>query len=787
MDMEKILLYLSGLIMLASCSVGLEQEPFVAGEVVDVSLSLSVEKEAAGTHAYNAQDTRAVNSESSAPEVKNLWVLQYSGTSDDAILINKPEYISDWTIEANRKIPLISTEEQTTIVFLANTFDSSLRFLQGSTLANLKARSKVISNQADLFGIDGNADSEKTFPNDGDYHFMLNGSVNAKIGGGVNSISCDLKRNITKIDFNINIAQGSGISITSVELCSVPACSYYFNSYVGEGEHFPSSNSFNTISYSPVSESAAENGLLYTFYASANQRGIVENKVGEMMKNRFAPNNSSFILVNAMYDEGNNVSSPVTYRFYLGADLTEDFNLRPNYNYTYNIDINSKGDASVDPRIEDWGTVDFRLVEDANCYILNPNPVAGTKRAFKIPVSRVDTFWGNSGYENVYNYTLGPSKGWNMYVVWADFDYDGLDDDPNDDSVKFTKSSGSGKADIFEVEVASGVKGNMLVGLKTDGSNYWLWTWHLWITDYKPDDWAYPGNVQPQTYVYPVAGGAIHRYAGSAWEKVEGTACPYEKSFAMDRNLGTWDAGYSPTGKGSLVYQFGRKDPLPVSYSSNLVGPNNPVVGIVSYDATETENNNNMQYSVFNPLTLIIGSYTGSFTDWTLNDIYNPAQGSEKLVWHDPTLTVPADYSLVKSLFDPCPPGWCVPPYIGFWGDFRYIHSDRPTTNAHQKSTQKDPTPEPWARNFPSFWANNGLNYWPYSSEDARTDIFFPSHGYVNSNGGVNSYGGYGSLWCGTASSNILGYGIRYYPTYMAAGAIERTAGHAVRCVKMNS
>lgn len=519
------------------------------GETVEVPLSLRISGETSGTPTVDiplTDTTRAVDDPESdngaSTEIANLWVLQYNGISDAAVLVGVPTYFDAYSEleEEKQTVKQISSSADNTIVFLANTYDPSLLFPQGSTLADLKSRVKRIAQQSDLFG-SANTTGEGDFPDNGDFRTMLNGIVHTTISSDMEAVCCALRRNIARIDLAIDVADDAGIRIETVELRSVPAVSHYITAYDELPENFPTAGSFRTVSFAAPAETI-DNGdgrTTYRFYTAANMRGTIDN-ANQAYKNRYAPTSATYAFVQALYSE-DGVELPVSYSFYLGANLENDFNLKPNCKYTYDIEIRAKGDAQSDTRIDDWGTVDYSTAdrERANCYILNPAPVDDYKRRFRIPVDRIDVFWGDNGYESMNNYLLGNSIGWSAEVVWADFDYAAA-------GIEITKSSGSGANDYFEIAVPRDIAGNMVIGVRQPDKTAILWSWHLWITDYRPDE-GLRYSPEPDRYVYSVSGGALHRYAGSAW-----TSGIYADRFIMDRNIGAMSDGYAGSGFGSL-------------------------------------------------------------------------------------------------------------------------------------------------------------------------------------------------------------------------------------------
>jgi len=171
-----------------------------------------------------------------------------------------------------------------------------------------------------------------------------------------------------------------------------------------------------------------------------------------------------------------------------------------------------------------------------------------------------------------------------------------------------------------------------------------LWSWHIWVTDYNPDT--------GKTCTIINTAGASYTF--------------------MDRDLGatTSTPGLSTTL--GLLYQWGRKDPFPRSYSAfpdiepilyNVFG-----IGDISIITKESVSEVfNLKNTIMHPLTF----YTGS--DWYSTSIHNDA------LWGGADIRRPS----AKTIFDPCPAGWRVPPWKGSaspWSAFtteNFLWSDK--------------------------------------------------------------------------------------------------------------
>ena len=154
---------------------------------------------------------------------------------------------------------------------------------------------------------------------------------------------------------------------------------------------------------------------------------------------------------------------------------------------------------------------------------------------------------------------------------------------------------------------ATGAKGNLTVSALSEDEDI-LWTWHLWFTDMPLEKSHTNDNGQQFTL--------------------------------LDRNLGATSSdpadGEATFG---LYYQWGRKDPFAAEEIYKLMSSN--TAGTIYYSITRP----------FRPLKT---DQTHSMNwHYTLSDSLwgNP----------DPHGSIPFD-ELVKTIYDPCPPGYMVPP-----------------------------------------------------------------------------------------------------------------------------
>lgn len=607
--------------------------------------------------------------ETAETKIMNLWVLQYDGTGNSAKLVTSA-YIDDY--QMNQTAKLIASTTENTIVFIANTFDNTIPFPINSTISELKARRFTTQSFGTIVVKNPNTASvgdTEDFPNDGDYYQRLNGKLVTTIEEG-NTLTATLQHNACRISLNVTnntAGKANPVTLKTADIEHVPGCMYFFTDY----DNYTSGNSIgkptmtdiglyglknyaNIIKWSDIEGTSTEVKSA-KFYLPANESGVVASNTNPKLKSLFSPSRATIIRLRGTYhDSEQNADIPITYSLALGEDMVKNYQLVPNGDYVYNITINARGDKTTDGRVS-YGSangIDYTDLASwplSNCYICNP-PTTG-EATYKIPVARVDQFWGGGNYENEPNNCLGAGNAWTVEVIWSDM----LIDDTN---FKITKHSGNGKNDYFEVSVPStSVMGNVILGIKnanTPGGQY-LWSWHLWITDYCPDEAKYltqQNAFLAGTDTYHVTGGDVQRYSIASSGTVQ--------KVYMDRSIGILDPKATGSNtRGVMFYQFGRKDPFPggsPEFYQEGTNKQNYVIKTRKYDETSDRQPQNVPYSVSYPTTFITGNNDASM-GWTINDKYNPSIFNCNIIWNDPS----ASNNGGKSIFDPSPSGWKIP------------------------------------------------------------------------------------------------------------------------------
>ena len=791
-----------------------EDTPSSATGTAEVSLDLFVARENAGTAETKAVDDPA---DFASTKIRNLNILQFKGTDDSSEIVGEVRYLSDTADPDDEekflnmnKIRLADSQgELHTLVILANTFT---KLPQVENLGEMRRLFRTIDSNHELFGHEGDG---LDFPDKGTTEYLqrLNAIAVTKVENGT-IVTGALRRSMAKIQIHIENDGTDELCIQKIQLMNISQKDYYITDYryvdpatseikklhADAFQDIYDPDDPKRISYQAMDWNGNSDGTGsadYTFYVPANQRGVYADNYMPQDKNK-CPNADGATYVRIVGAYGPSGDCPIIYTFYLGGNLYNDFNLKPNTCYQYNFKFSGKGDGVADSRIEDMGTVDFDV--DANCYMLNP-PLSHTRSYSFNAIHRPNIFWKERYelYKQYPNYTIDNTKTWNARVLWSDFEM--TQDEANAFLVK-RHGDGSGNymddSQRIKVTVPAGMQpGNVAIGMYIDDPENILWSWHLWITDYEPDN--IKGHVPVDgKYVYPVTGGEVHRYAGLSWTDENGR---YRKGYAMDRNLGAIDS-HEHWGQrgGGMVYQFGRKDPfIGGSYaiwfydaSGNATKYTASTLPSANMSTPElaASNGANVPFSVNRPTLLI--STDGNL--WNYNDQFSPSANYTSVEWNDPKATDRKDNEELgknadKSIFDPCPQGWRLPRadksdplkhcYEGFSDDNKGNATTDPTVNYVKLA-------DPYGR-------GSGYTYFPagpYLSEREKPEpqtAFFPFSGMRYKNGTYDSGGGWkGWYWTASTAGQTSGYTLMV-ARWTASGTYEgqqKTYALPVRCVR---
>lgn len=685
----------------------------------------------------------------------------------------------------------------------------------------------VIANtgNANLFkGYDIHAESTlknmvKTVPNantlnNGTNLPMTGSRKNVNISAGTNSLgTLTVTRMAAKINLNITVKGGSGITISEYIICNVPFRTWYVprplstesetdDSGAGEDAASPDNDSHWTNTPTKTLP-AATTSIDTTFYMFENRRGIKIGIAQQKDKNTStAPKRATYVYIKGKIGEVTAI-----WRVYLGANNTTNFNIKRNREYTYNIKLDDT--ALTDTRIDmDFtGVIDLTATGTANCYLLAKRctwykfkaTVRGNGAATAAEISP-------TGSALSANAAISPAS---AELVWETGYQKGIIQ-----SVSLT-------SDKKYVLIKSGylLEGNAVVAVKDAAGNI-LWSWHIWKTTFDLDGL---NRVHTQTYrTNPRIMNASLYFNGMSPRNL----------VMMDCSLGAFDSTPSNTDDVTrtfgLYYQFGRKDPFPAAkYRTGDVTGTDYFQSVDVFDkdgnkldaaalkgakyqikssaiAGGTGVANTITYSIKYPLTFILQDLADATPAGisSYNWIYGATpqttawKASNKL-WggdlNNVTTSLPLDTKFTKkTIYDPCPYGWCVPPQ-DTWTNFT-------TTAAGGDYNTNNPVyyNSPAEDKYNWTVAQQGFTSAPvfgrrfFISGSSGNTAFYPAAGYrYGGNGEQYNVGYYCCAWSSAPyqwDSPFASYLYAYNEslTIMGIGA-GRSYAYPVRCVKEES
>jgi len=501
--------------------------------------------------------------------IDNLWVLQFDGQSETSVLV-KAVYLSSPDI-SNLNLNLLTGTGQS-IYFIANSSDNSLfnssnAPLNTYTILSLKNKTIEYTSENDNFtGTDN-------------YYLRMSGLYIGDILSSGTSFSINLKRLAAKISFSykslasINSGEeGAIIKIKSVVLKSIPGNSHILSDPNNSNIVEPPT----VIDYYTASIGIGDTSGTIIFYMPENLRGLIPGNTSPMQKASNPPDKSTYLEVRGSYFPSGSSSATkiVTYKIYLGKNAISDYNVNSNINHKVNITFRGLN-------IEDSRISINSSDSPSNCHIVTPTGM------IIIPIG-VKGNGTTSAIEDGININHTASS---VSVLWSTT--------PN----LITLSDFSFEDQTVTVKASSNT-GNALIVANDDIGNI-LWSWHIWVTDYNPD--------QDTTNSFTNNKGIAYTF--------------------MDRNLGALSSIFNNSdNQNILYYQFGRKDPFPG-------GDYSPII--------ISEGSKSMNYAIQHPDSFIANSNS----DW--------CSTSSNVWWMGVSgnLTTPGP----KTIYDPCPSGWRVP------------------------------------------------------------------------------------------------------------------------------
>lgn len=420
-------------------------------------------------------------------------------------------------------------------------------------------------------------------------------------------------------------------------------------------------------------------------------------------------------------------------------------------------DLSKEGDVS-------------KPINTANCYIIN---APGTYRlplvygnAIKNGNTNLDSGIGETNFIPSAKSAEGVVDPWIPEVAEAII----LWQDVQTAMISNAAITSDNKYMTFSVDKNTIQQGNAVVAVR-DASQNILWSWHIWVTDFKPgDDNLIPVKQPNVTTTYNAMPYTLGYCAGPNPEYYpardvtitftqDGTGAKQE--FVI-RQQYYEKARYNNT----PFYQWGRKDPFPAATDNKVEADGSKIYIQRSGDGyiknciyaegvnfTTIKEIGSIEASILNPLTFYYGTELWFAAKGNL--IYDLWDKDHSSTSQNETTALP-----IKTIYDPSPVGYCIPPTNFSWKKTDAINSELSTEDAK--------------------------GYWLYCQENDKSGLmlFVPSSGRrTGGNGKINEVGDYCMLWTSGTSSNG-GQRFRIDIDVAGSGGMNATFGCAVLAVK---
>lgn len=711
------MLFLSG--MFISCTddwVENQQSPVVDdSNLVETRLSFEVAAmNTSSSVTRAADDTDDLRGTAAERKIDNIWVFQFDATTEKLLITPHYYDISDKDASSDETTGTAGVEAD--VLLKPNI--ASIVYVVANTGRSTWA--KNYQNFATL-----NAVKEQTLPNP-NYKAIDIGEeptdLSLPMEGGTESVTPTkgmvIKVQVTRMYAKVEVLVEDipeTIVLTDVNVSQIP---YYCR--VGtlapanstEAATYPAETSWNSRAFSPGTKNSDGR---YTgkivLYLPENLQGQNKNTEADAArKTEDAPANGNALRVDfvANYVDiftGEEKERGRHYAVYPGANNYNDYNIKRNFIYRVKLNI------YTDQYNQD--------IPSSNCFVVKP----GQTLSF-LPYYRTESGGGYKftdyldadGDDETKKINDSEMMSENIKIIWQT--QDAIGDNTAGDRVWVDRRSEASDEYHRKIHVKTGKRGNALIAAyNSDGEI--VWSWHIWVTENEPANVS--NAIVYSTYAWnerQILNDV--RVPGYAIMSCNLGALKYEPN-----KLNTLD----PETHG-MLYQWGRKDPFPPAtnmdanpgeYNDTNTGKhygndNKTVLGKTGeYDTSKLfhslDGNNNkattfaeaIRYTIQNPTVFVCGTYEANRPandaeyaknqnsahyfndgDWLPkgshdNKLWGGLDPDESgtMKFHSFTYANIAchifdNYGDQKSIFDPCPSGWRVPPgdlWLGFTDD----------------------------------------------------------------------------------------------------------------------
>lgn len=268
-------------------------------------------------------------------EIKNFWVLQFTGTTPESTLCRK-QFINGSSVKDVELLNL-QTNAKSRIIVIANVAESTFAGLtiDGTTL-----------DQFDDMGIpDSNTDYPLFHdPSAGESRIIFSGSTDMIVTTNKQA-DIMLYRAIARVKVNLSLSskmQEKGYTTWSCQLMHIPKKSFYFST--DRIAIFPDAS----VGYKDYAPQSGSQPPTIDVYLPVNLQNSVPFTTPEKRRVN-APADATYLQVMGLQMAGSVITKSVIYQIHLGSNFTNNYSISSNVSYTYNITIT--GESEDDSRV----------------------------------------------------------------------------------------------------------------------------------------------------------------------------------------------------------------------------------------------------------------------------------------------------------------------------------------------------------------------------------------------------------------------------------------------------
>lgn len=313
---------------------------------------------------------------------------------------------------------------------------------------------------------------------------------------------------------------------------------------------------------------------------------------------------------------------------------------------------------------------------------------------------------------------------------------------------------------VFNVPQESICQGNAVIAVK-DASNVILWSWHIWITDENISDTKPVTNFMNETNrMMPVNLGHCDGPTTTYPERSVRVVFTQTESGATQSFVFTQSEGKVSSGDNSPYFQWGRKDAF---LPSNGTGNADKIFFGTKW-SYQHNNGATIGTDIQNPTVHYYNSWNYAPCNTTYVNLWS-AKNTKQNVNYDV-----ADEPVIKTVYDPCPPGFHVAPTNAFTG---FSTTGQRTSTAAQFNVEGS-------------WDTGWHFYCNKNKDTGNGTIFFPAPGYRDPlYGAINNVGSQNVTWGAVPGSTTTGRGLDFTSGFVdPVDDSRRSHGFSVRPVQ---